>query len=322
MVTRGGGGLCWVPRGPEQLFGRSPRRMGTLRVTNVLAHQAQVVRRGGLFRHLVQARELRDNPSESHLCLVEAPRDAKRDTEHHGRLGGLQPHPRSSEYVPRHGEGCPGRSDVAGVQQHRTEVELGRRVLHGVTPQRIAGQPFGKSILLGLRHDVYPPTMNAIVACFGNVLRADDGVGPAVALALLAEPLPDGVRVLEVGIGGIHLVQELLDGADVLLVVDAVDLGRPPGTVVVQRPDVLDVSTLSVDRRRDELADMHLATPARALMVALGLGVLPATTLIVGVQTTDTDEPRHGLSEVAIGAVPAAVREVHRLLAIHGVDRS
>lgn len=159
--------------------------------------------------------------------------------------------------------------------------------------------------------------MTAIVACFGNVLRADDGVGPAVAEALLAEQLPAGVRVLEVGIGGIHLVQELLGGVDVLLVVDAVDLGRPPGSVVVQRPDVLDVSTLSVDRRRDELADMHLATPARALMVALGLGVLPATTLVVGVQTIDTEEPRHGLSETTRRAVPVAVEEVLRLLAQH-----
>ena len=159
--------------------------------------------------------------------------------------------------------------------------------------------------------------MRAVVACFGNVLRADDGVGPAVAQALLSEPLPDGVRVLEVGIGGIHLVQELLGGVDVLLVVDAVDLGRPAGSVVVQRPDVLDVGTLSVDRRRDELADMHLATPARALMVALGLGVLPPTTLVVGVQTTDTDEPRHGLSDLTRRAVPVVVQEVHRLLALH-----
>ncbi len=159
--------------------------------------------------------------------------------------------------------------------------------------------------------------MNAIVACFGNVLRADDGVGPAVAAALSTESLPEGVRVLEVGIGGIHLVQELLSRTDVLLVVDAVDLGRAPGTVVIQRPDILDVSTLSVDRRRDELADMHLATPERALMVALGLGILPATTLVVGVQTTDTEEPRHGLSQVTAAAVPVAVREVLRLLAVH-----
>ncbi len=159
--------------------------------------------------------------------------------------------------------------------------------------------------------------MRAVVACFGNALRADDGVGPAVARALSAEPLPADVRVLEIGIGGIHLVQELLDGVDVLLVVDAVDLGRPAGTVLVQEPDVLDVSTLSVDRRRDELADMHLATPARALMVALGLGVLPPVTLVVGVQTTDTQEPRHGLSEVTARAVPVVVREVRRLLEEH-----
>ena len=157
--------------------------------------------------------------------------------------------------------------------------------------------------------------MNAIVACFGNVLRADDGVGPAVARALLAGPLDEGVRVLEVGIGGIHLVQELLAGSvDLLLVVDAVDLGRPAGTVVVQRPDVLDVSALSVNRRRDELADMHLATPARALAVALGMGVLPPATFVVGVQTTDTQEPRHGLSAAARGAVPVAAAEVRRLL--------
>jgi hydrogenase maturation protease len=159
--------------------------------------------------------------------------------------------------------------------------------------------------------------VDAIVACFGNVLRADDGVGPAVAQALQSERLPDGVRVLEVGIGGIHLVQELLDGVDLLLIVDAVDLGRPPGTVVVQRPDVLDVSTLSEHRRRDELADMHLATPARALMVALGLGVLPPTTLVVGVQTVDTEESRHGLSDLTRRAVPLVVQEIHRLLDEH-----
>ncbi len=160
------------------------------------------------------------------------------------------------------------------------------------------------------------------MACFGNVLRADDGVGPVVAQALLSAALPNGVRVLDVGIGGIHLVQELMLGADLLLVVDAVDLGRPAGTVVVQRPDVLDVSTLSVERRRDELADMHLATPARALMVALGLGVLPRTTLLVGVQSTDTAEPRHGLSDATRHAVPVVVQEVLRLLGEHRAEVS
>lgn len=161
-------------------------------------------------------------------------------------------------------------------------------------------------------------TVRAVVACFGNVLRADDGVGPAVAEALREVDLPAGTAVLEIGIGGIHLVQELMGGVDVLIVVDAVDLGRPPGSVVVQEPDILDLTGLSVERRRDELADMHLATPARALMLAHGLGVLPAVTLVVGVQTTDTEEPRHGLSPVAARAVAVAVEEVRGLLARHG----
>lgn len=165
--------------------------------------------------------------------------------------------------------------------------------------------------------------MNAVVACFGNVLKADDGVGPAVARALLDEPLPEGVRVMEIGIGGIHLVQELLRAsADLLLIVDAVDLGREPGTVLVQRPAVLDVDTLGADRRRDTLADMHLATPEKAMMVALGLGVLPDARLVVGVQTTDTEQPRMGLSETAARAVPVAVREVRRLLSEHAATVS
>jgi hydrogenase maturation protease len=165
--------------------------------------------------------------------------------------------------------------------------------------------------------------MNAVVACFGNVLRADDGVGPAVAAALHAEPLPPGVRVMDIGIGGIHLVQELLRApADVLLIVDAVDLGRPAGSVVVQIPEIMDVNTLPVHRRRDQLADMHLATPAKAMMFLLGLGVLPPTTLIVGVQSTDTEEPRYGLSDLTTRAVPVAVSEVRRLLSIHAAAAS
>ncbi len=160
--------------------------------------------------------------------------------------------------------------------------------------------------------------MNAVVACFGNVLKADDGVGPAVAHALHEEGLPDGVRVMEVGIGGIHLLQELMRApADVLLIVDAVDLGRPAGSVVVQRPEVLDVNKLPVHQRRDQLCDMHLATPAKTMTFALGMGVLPPTTLVVGVQTTDTSEPRVGLSEVTARTVPVVVSEVLRLLAQH-----
>lgn len=157
--------------------------------------------------------------------------------------------------------------------------------------------------------------MSVLVACFGNALRGDDGLGYAVAQRLQDEPLPAGATVMEVGIGGIHLVQELMVGVDVLIVVDAVDLGRPPGTVITQIPDVADVSLLPIGQRRDELADMHYATPERALMLARGLGVLPATTLVVGVQTTDTERVSRQLSPATAAAVGPVVEEVRRLVA-------
>src|ERR671911_368262 len=45
-----------------------------------------------------------------------------------------------------------------------------------------------------------------LVAGVGNVLRGDDGFGPAVA-ELLAGVLPQGAEVIETGTGGIALLQ-------------------------------------------------------------------------------------------------------------------
>ena len=161
--------------------------------------------------------------------------------------------------------------------------------------------------------------MRVVVAGVGNVLRGDDGFGVRVAQRLLEQPLPPGVRVLDIGIGGIHLVQELLEAADALVVVDAVDLGRPPGTVLVIRPDVFDVTALPLAQRRDELADMHYATPERAFMLASAIGVLPKVTLMVGCQPVDASTPGEGLSPKIAPYVEVAAAEVRRLVTELGV---
>lgn len=155
--------------------------------------------------------------------------------------------------------------------------------------------------------------VQVLVAGVGNVLRGDDGFGIVVAQRLEREA-PPGVRVVDIGIGGIHLVQELLDPVDALVVVDAIDLGRPPGTVLVTRPEVRDVAALSLQERRDELADMHYATPERAFMLARGLGVLPPSTWVVGCQPTDAARYGEGLSPPVARGVEAAVREVRRVV--------
>ncbi|HEV3402290.1 MAG TPA: hydrogenase maturation protease [Acidimicrobiales bacterium] len=154
--------------------------------------------------------------------------------------------------------------------------------------------------------------MRILIAGVGNTLRADDGFGVEVAHKLEARQLPAGVSVVETGIGGIALVQELQSGYDALVVIDCVDLGRPPGNVMLIEPEVVDVNALSWSERHDLLADMHLATPERAMMLARALGVLPANVLMVGCQPVDPDAVGQGLSAPVAAAVDVAVAEIVR----------
>lgn len=157
--------------------------------------------------------------------------------------------------------------------------------------------------------------MRILVAGVGNVLQGDDGFGVEVVRALMTRPQPDGVDITETGIGGIALVQDLMLGYDACIVVDAVDRDRPPGTVMVIEPDIIDVHALRPEQRHDLLADMHLATPSRALMVARALGVLPARSWIVGCQPEEIETLHIGLSATVQAAVPVAVAEVERCVA-------
>jgi len=154
--------------------------------------------------------------------------------------------------------------------------------------------------------------MRILIAGAGNVLRADDGFGVEVARRLEHHPFPEGVRVIETGIGGIALVQELQEGWDALIVVDTVDLDRPPGHVVLIDPDVVDVNALSWSERHDLLADMHLTTPDRALMLAKALGVLPSRVLEVGCIPEDPHAVGESLSAPVLAAVDVAVTEIIR----------
>jgi hydrogenase maturation protease len=134
-----------------------------------------------------------------------------------------------------------------------------------------------------------------LVAGIGNVLRGDDGIGNAVAQQLAQQPdLPPTVTVVEVGIGGISLVHEMLGGYDVLLIVDALDRGGAPGT------------------------------PSRALILAKALGVLPPSVYLLGCQPTTCDDLVIGLSEPVERAVAPSVErlvsEIHRLTGVPACD--
>lgn len=146
-------------------------------------------------------------------------------------------------------------------------------------------------------------TPRILIACVGNVLRLDDGFGYEVAARL--GDLPEGVEVLESGIGGMMLVQELMLGCDGLIIVDALERGAEPGTLFVIEPDIDAPS---------EVGDIHLSNPDKVLALAGGLGCLPERRLLVGCQPLDTDGMGQRLSPPVERAVDVAVERIHQIV--------
>ena len=144
------------------------------------------------------------------------------------------------------------------------------------------------------------PAERLLVAGVGNVLRGDDGFGPAVARLLMGR-LPAGVDVIETGIGGIALLQELMAGCAGLILIDAVDRGAAPGTVFLLEPDV---------PKGEHVPDIHLANPDRVLTMAKTMGVLPERGRIVGCQPAEVDELLESLAPVVQAALATAITRV------------
>jgi len=77
-----------------------------------------------------------------------------------------------------------------------------------------------------------PAPATCIVLGLGNTLHSDDGVGPQAIEKLRSDPRVAGdVSLIEGGTLGLELLTYIWD-CSYLLVLDAVDVGQPPGTLV------------------------------------------------------------------------------------------
>ena len=157
--------------------------------------------------------------------------------------------------------------------------------------------------------------MRILLAGFGSVLRGDDGFGVAVVNELLQGERPNaGVRVIDAGIAGIRVVQELTTGYDALIIVDTVQRNGTPGQIYILEPEVPEPLQLPAHELRCLTADMHLTEPSRVLLHAKALNVLPAHVWLVGCEPACTDEYVLQLSPAVRAAVPRAVIHVRGLL--------
>lgn len=163
------------------------------------------------------------------------------------------------------------------------------------------------------------PVGGLLVIGMGNVLLGDDGVGVRVveALGRIGEQdpgaLPPGTRLLDGGTLGLRLLVHL-DGAQGLVIVDAVDLGTSPGTVTVLRGAAM--TAPGGPRGGSNPGGSNPGGLAELLGTAGLLGILPPKVALVGVQVAEIGIGLTLSPEVA-AAVPAAIdaarHELHQL---------
>ncbi|MGW1680256.1 hydrogenase maturation protease [Saccharopolyspora sp. NPDC002376] len=145
-----------------------------------------------------------------------------------------------------------------------------------------------------------------LVAGVGNVFLGDDGFGVAVADRLAEDP-PAGVQVEDFGIRGVHLAYELMNGYDVLILVDAMARGAAPGTVSVVEPDLDAIEPASG-------VEAHAMNPDRVLACCKGLGARLDRVLVVGCEPADCSY-RWGLTDRITESVDAGASTVRDLVA-------
>lgn len=150
-----------------------------------------------------------------------------------------------------------------------------------------------------------------LVVGVGNVLQGDDGFGVELANRLMQRnDIPETVNIIETGIGGMTIVQELMLGYQALLILDAYKNNGQPGQLYLLEPVIPDLSHLEPHELRDYFSDTHYATPMRALNLLAHVGELPKTINIVGCEPEKIDDMKLGLSEAVIEAVPKAEKMV------------
>jgi hydrogenase maturation protease len=158
-------------------------------------------------------------------------------------------------------------------------------------------------------------TGRTLIACLGNIFLSDDGFGVEVARRLAGQELPEGVRVTDYGIRGMHLAYDLAEGFDTTILVDATKRGDEPGTVYVIEPQPAWPLSGGGGSPLEAMSlfNAHGMQPDVVLDMAGTLGADAGRVLVVGCEPASLEEGI-GLSPPVAAAVEEAVRVVTRLV--------
>lgn len=155
-----------------------------------------------------------------------------------------------------------------------------------------------------------------LVAGMGNIFLGDDAFGVEVARRLVEHPPPGDVRVVDFGINGMQLAYTMLEGYDLVILVDAVSRGSQPGTIYLIEPEAPQGG--AGGEAGETMLDPHSMDPATTLRLVRSMGGYVGRLLLVGCEPSAIDESADingGLSDAVRGAVDQAVRLIGQMVA-------
>lgn len=143
--------------------------------------------------------------------------------------------------------------------------------------------------------------INTVIVGVGNAFRGDDGVGRYV-VQQLAGQLPSGARTGESSGEALSLMEQWGD-ARVAIIVDAIDAGKDPGSVVRMDASEKALPTAAFH------SSTHAFSVSEAIELARSLGQLPEVVIVFGIQGAMFDHGE-GLSEEAKRGAAEAIDRI------------
>lgn len=126
---------------------------------------------------------------------------------------------------------------------------------------------------------------NVVVLGLGNLLNKDEGIGVHVVWEMQRRHKEEGrypgIQLIDGGVLGMRLLP-YVDDATHLILLDCVDAGKPPGTLVELAGDDIPLYT-------GIKVSMHQVTFQEVLGVSLARGLLPQHLYLIGMQPVSLD---------------------------------
>ncbi len=139
-----------------------------------------------------------------------------------------------------------------------------------------------------------------LILGIGNILLRDEGVGVRVIETLRQQEIPDTINLVDGGTSGADLIDILADRRKVIIV-DAVDAGKAPGTVIRFEEDDL-------ENIPNSALSLHELGIAETLKMTSKLNCKPKEVVFFGIQPKDIS-PGLELSDEIAEIVPIVAKK-------------